>query len=162
MKKIMVLLGCCLVLTGCASYTASQAAEGTVTEPPVLTVRAGETAVEADQGSLTWEYDWGKDSSSKESVTTSHPLERQEFIPTLTTAETAAELSFSEECDSFTVRCWPDAYWDQPETAAEEAAAEENVLTLLPGGYVYEGTAQWSSAPTHRGTVSYAFHVEAE
>ena len=162
MKKIMVLLGCCLVLTGCASYTASQAAEGTVTEPPVLTVRAGETAVEADQGSLTWEYDWGKDSSSKESVTTSHPLERQEFIPTLTTAETAAELSFSEECDSFTVRCWPDAYWDQPETAAEEAAAEENVLTLLPGGYVYEVTAQWSSAATHRGTVSYAFHVEAE
>ena len=162
MKKIMVLLGCCLVLTGCASYTASLAAEVTVTEPPVLTVRAGETAVEADQGSLTWEYDWGKDSSSKENVTTSHPLERQEFIPTLTTAETAVTLSFSEECDSFTVRCWPDAYWDQPETAAEEAAAEENVLTLLPGGYVYEVTAQWSSAATHRGTVSYAFHVEAE
>ena len=162
MKKIMVLLGCCLVLTGCASYTASQAAEGTVTAPPVLTVRAGETAVEADQGSLTWEYDWGKDSSSKESVTTSHPLERQEFIPTLTTAETAAELSFSEECDSFTVRCWPDAYWDQPETEAEEAAVEGDTLKLIPGGYVYEVTAQWSSAPTHRGTVSYAFHVEAE
>lgn len=162
MKKVLFLLGCCLALTGCAHYTASQAAEGTVTEPPVLTVRAGETAVEANQGSLTWEYDWGKDSSSKESVTTSHPLERQEFIPTLTTAETAVTLSFSEECDSYTVRCWSDAYWDQPETEAKEAVAEENVLTLLPGGYVYEVTAQWSSAPTHRGTVSYAFHVVAE
>ena len=162
MRKVIFLLGCCLALTGCAHYTASQAAEGTVTEPPVLTVRAGEATVEANQGSLAWEYDWGKDSSSKENVTTSHPLERQEFIPTLTTAETAVTLSFSEECDSYTVRCWPDAYWDQPETEAEEAAVEGDTLKLLPGGHVYEVTAEWTSSPTYRGTVSYAFHVVAE
>ena len=52
--------------------------------------------------------------------------------------------------------------WYHKRGCTQEAAAEENVLTLLPGGYVYEVTAQWSSAATHRGTVSYAFHVEAE
>lgn len=162
MKKLFLALGCCLLLTGCAHYAASQAAEGTVTVPPVLTLQAGEEMIEADTGSLVWEYDWGKDSSMKETVTTSHPLERQKFIPTLTTAEQELALSFSEACDSFTVRCWSDEHWDQPETEPEEARVEENVLTLLPGGYVYEVSAEWTSAQTHRGTVSYAFHVVAE
>ena len=39
---------------------------------------------------------------------------------------------------------------------------EGDTLKLLPGGYVYEVTAEWTSSPTYRGTVSYAFHVEAE
>lgn len=39
---------------------------------------------------------------------------------------------------------------------------EGDTLKLLPGGHVYEVTAEWTSSPTYRGTVSYAFHVVAE
>lgn len=162
MKKLVfgAALACCLLLTGCAqTLLKDKIAEGTVTELPTLTVQAGGETVEAKEGSYTWEYDWGIGSSTKEKVTTAHALERKEFIPTLTTAEKELTLSFSEGCDSFTVQRWSDAYWDQPEAEAEEVTVAENALTLLPRGYIYEITAEWTSAQTHRGTAEYAIHV---
>lgn len=130
-------------------------------QPPVLKIHDSSCmGIEANVGTYSWTYNnWDGTWTSVE-ADSSHPLERQEFLTPMTTADATVELYFDVQPEKFTVRCWSDACWGMMDTLEGAAQWEGNTLELREGGYIYEVIAEWTGEDlTSGGTVSYAFYV---
>lgn len=149
-----------VLLTGCASADPEVPAE-----PPALTVRCGEAAVEALRGTTSWYYDNGDGTQSGFVADSLHPLDEaaRDLTPQLVfpasaeAPETALEWDLAP--DSVTVHCWSDTLWGDTSAPAEDLTVEDLTFALLSGGHIYEIVAQWTSADTWGGTASYSFHA---
>ena len=130
-------------------------------EPPTLKILDSTCmGVEATKGTCSWTYDNGDGTMSGVCADSSHPLEWQEFLVPLTTADDTVELYFDVQPQSFTVRCWSDAYWGQVDAKEEAVSIEGNTLALKEGGYIYEVIATWTGENlAAEGTVHYGFYV---
>ena len=116
--------------------------------------------IEANKGTYTWSYDNGDGTQTGICADSSHPLEWQEFLIPLTTADGTVELNFAVQPQEFTVRCWSDEYWGSVEAKEEAATITGNTLELKPGGYIYEVIATWTGENlAAEGTAHYGFYV---
>ena len=111
--------------------------------------------LEATKGTCSWTYDNGDGTMSAVNADSSHPLEWKEYLVPLTTADDTVELHFDVQPQSFSIRCWSDAYWGQVDAKEEKVSIEGNTLELKEGGYIYEVVATWEGV----GTVYYGFYV---
>ena len=173
MKRIIsVLLAVILVFTLTACQVAEEssptnppgsngAAKPTSKEPPALKILDSTCiGLEANKGTYSWTYDNGDGTQSGICADSSHPLEWQEFLVPMTTADNTVELYFDAPPQEFTVRCWSDAYWGQVDAKEEKVSIEGNTLELKEGGYIYEVIATWTGENlAAEGTVYYGFYV---
>lgn len=137
------------------------ASKPTSKEPPVLKILdSSNNGIEANKGTYTWSYDNGDGTQSGICADSSHPLEWQEFLIPITTADGTVELDFAVQPQEFTVRCWSDEYWGSVEAKEEAVTVTGNTLELKPGGYIYEVIATWTGENlAAEGTVHYGFYV---
>lgn len=105
--------------------------------------------LEAHIGSYRWEMDNGDGTVSAVNVDAAHPLEMIRNLPSLETDQEVLELEFFDMPDSVSALCWPDG-----STREEQAEVSLTGLTLKPGAYTYQITAEWED-----GSVSYSFHA---
>lgn len=133
----------------------------TCKEPPALKVLDSTCiAIEANIGTYSWMYDNGDRTWTGVEADSSHPLEWQEFLVPMTTADGTVELYFDVEPQEFTIRCWSDAYWGQVDYKEEKVTIQGNKLELKAGGYIYEVIATWTGENlAAEGTAYYAFYV---
>ena len=164
-RHLFLFLALCL-LTGCAGTggTPEAPAEAPVlTEPPVLTVRCGEAAVEALRGAASWSCDNGDGSWTSFEADSLHPMDEaaRDLTPRLVfpvSAETPeATLEWDPAPDTVTVRRWSDALWGDTGAPAEESAVEDGTIVLSENGCVYEVVAGWSSPELWGGTAIYSY-----
>lgn len=139
----------------------SGASKPTSKEPPTLKILDSTCiGLEASKGTYSWTYDNGDGTMSGICVDSSHPLEWQEFLVPLTTADDTVELYFDVQPQEFTVRCWSDVYWGQVDAKEEKVSVEGNTLELKEGRYIYEVVATWTGENlAAEGTVYYGFYV---
>ena len=133
-------------------------------QPPVLKIHDSSCmGIDANVGTYSWTYNnWDGTWTSVE-ADSSHPLERQEFLAPMTTADSTVELCFDVQPEKFTVRCWSDACWGMMDTLEADARCNGNTLELREGGYIYEVIAEWTGEDlSSGGTVSYAFYAVRE
>lgn len=137
------------------------ASKPTAKEPPALKVLdSTRIAIEANIGTYSWMYDNGDGTQTGICADSSHPLEWQEFLIPMTTADGTVELYFDVEPQEFTIRCWSDAYWGQVDAKEEKVTIQGNKLELKAGGYIYEVVATWTGENlAAEGTAYYAFYV---
>ena len=137
------------------------ASKPTSKEPPVLKILdSSSNCIEANKGTYTWSYDNGDGTQTGICADSSHPLEWQEFLIPMTTADGTVELNFDVQPQEFTIRCWSDAYWGSVEAKEEAATITGNTLELKPGGYIYEVIATWTGDNlAAEGTAHYGFYV---
>lgn len=137
------------------------ASKPTSKEPPALKVLDSTCiAIEANIGTYSWMYDNGDGTWTGVESDSSHPLEWQEFLVPMTTSDDTVELYFDVEPQTFTIRCWSDAYWGQVDAKEEKASIQDNKLELKEGGYIYEVFATWTGENlAAEGTSYYAFYV---
>lgn len=137
------------------------ASKPTSKEPPVLKVLDSTCiAIEANIGTYSWMYDNGDGTQTGICADSSHPLEWQEFMIPMTTADGTVELYFDVEPQEFTIRCWSDAHWGQVDVKDEKVTIQGNKLELKAGGYIYEVVATWTGENlAAEGTAYYAFYV---
>ena len=137
------------------------ASKPTSKEPPTLKILDSTCmGLEATKGTYSWTYDNGNGTMSGVCADSSHPLEWQEYLVPMTTADDTVELYFDVQPQSFTVRCWSDAYWGQMNAKEESVSVDGNTLELKQGGYIYEVTATWTGENlAAEGTVYYGFYV---
>ena len=64
------------------------------------------------------------------------------------------------EPDTLTAQCWPESAWGDVSALGEEAAVEGDALTLNPGGWIYEISAEWDSSEAWGGQAVYFFYGE--
>ena len=153
-----VLIAALCLLSACTSGPeASTSPADLPTAPPELTVTVGEENCTALRGGWSWTYDLGNGTYSGAIADSVHPLDCQELTPQLTASEGQAVLSFSLEPDTITAHCWPGSVWEEEDPPSEEAQAEDGVLTLRPGVWLYEVRAEWDHAPEYWGDASYSF-----
>lgn len=139
----------------------SGASKPTSKEPPALKVLDSTCiGIEANKGTYTWSYDNGDGTQSGVCADSSHPLESQEFLIPMTTADDTVELNFEVQPQELTVRCWSDAYWGQVNAKEESVTINGNMMELKDGGYIYEVVATWTGENlAAEGTVYYGFYV---
>lgn len=139
----------------------SGASKPTSKEPPVLKVLDSTgNDIEANKGTYTWTYDNGDGTQTGVCADSSHPLEWQEFLIPMTTADDTVELYFAVQPQEFTIRCWSDGYWGQVDAKEESVTINSNKLELKEGGYIYEVVATWTGENlAAEGTVHYGFYV---
>ena len=139
----------------------SGASKPTSKEPPVLKILDSTgTGIEANTGTYTWTYDNGDGTQSGVCADSSHPLEWQEFLIPMTTADGTVELNFAVQPQEFTICCWSDACWGQVDAKEESVTISGNKLELKDGGYIYEVVAKWTGENlAAEGTVHYGFYV---
>lgn len=131
-------------------------------EPPALAVVSDNTSF----GAVLGAYSWQKKNLDGTAVITrtdhAHPLDCKELLsPPLETSETTAVLRFTEEPDAIlSVSCWSDQDWGAPAADREAVAISGNALTLKPGGYIYEITAEWDTENGYGGTASYMIYIK--
>ena len=155
-----VLIAALCLLSACTSGPeASTSPADLPTAPPELTVTVGEETCTALRGGWSWTYDLGNGTYSGTIADSSHPLDCQELTPQLTATEGQAVLSFSLEPDTITAHCWPESAWGNTEAQSEEVEVEDGVLTLKPGGCLYEVRTAWDAMPDYEGDCSYLFFV---
>ena len=137
------------------------ASKPTSKEPPALKVlESTGIGIEANKGTYTWSYDNGDGTQSGVCADSSHPLEWQEFLIPLATADDTVELYFDVQPHEFTVRCWSDAYWGKVDAKEEKVTVNGNCLELKSGGYIYEVIATWTGENlAAEGTVHYGFYI---
>ena len=137
------------------------ASKPTSKEPPVLKILDSTCmGLEATKGTYSWTYDNGDGTMSGVCADSSHPLEWQEYLVPMITADETVELHFDVQPQSFTVRCWSDAYWGQLDAREEKITVDGNTLELNQGGYIYEVTATWTGENlAAEGTAHYGFYV---
>lgn len=130
-------------------------------EPPTLKVLDSTCmGLEATRGTYSWTYDNGDGTKSGVCADSSHPLEWQEYLVPMITADDTVELHFDVQPQSFTVRCWSDTYWGQMDAKEESVSVDGNTLELKEGGYIYEVTATWTGENlAAEGTAHYGFYV---
>ena len=133
-------------------------------EPPTLRILDSTCmGLEANKGTYSWSCDNGNGTKSGICADSSHPLEWQEFLVPMITADNTVELSFDVPPQNLTVRCWSDAYWGQVDAREEKPSVQGSTLELKKGGYIYEVIATWTGENlAAEGTVSYGFYVIRE
>ena len=137
------------------------ASKPTSKEPPVLKILDSTCmGLEATTGTYSWTYDNGDGTMSGVCADSSHPLEWQEYLVPMITADETVELHFDVQPHSFTVRCWSDAYWGQLDAREEKITVDGNTLELNQGGDIYEVTATCTGENlAAEGTAHYGFYV---
>lgn len=130
-------------------------------EPPALKVLDSTCiAIEANKGTYTWTYDNGDGTQSGVCADSVHPLEWQDFLVPMITADDTVELNFAVEPQEFTVHCWSDTYWGLVDAKEESVTINGNTMELKEGGYIYEVVATWTGENlAAEGTVYYGFYV---
>ena len=132
-------------------------------EPPALTVVSDETALSAQLGSYSWQRKLSDGTSESVIADSAHPLDCRDLLSPLETPEHTAVLRFSEKPDSIvSVRCWSDAHWEEPFADSDPVERNGDTITLKPGGYIYEVSAQWDTADGYGGTADYSFYIKAK
>lgn len=136
----------------------------TSNEPPALKVLDSTCmAIEANIGTYSWMYDNGDGTQTGICADSSHPLEWQEFLIPMATADGTVELYFDVEPQEIRIRCWSDAYWGQVDAKEEKVTIQGNKLELKSGGYIYEVVATWTGENlAAEGTAYYAFYMVQE
>lgn len=163
MNRYLCLVLPLALLAGCGK-TAAPAPE-VLTEPPSLTVRCGEAAVEALRGTASWSCDNGDGTWTSFEADSLHPLDEaaRDLTPRLVFSASAeapeAALAWDTPPDTVTVRRWSDALWGDTGAPAEEVAVEDGSIVLSEGGWVYEVAAEWSTPEHWGGTARYSFHA---
>lgn len=168
MRRYLCLALTLLLLTGCAGAAEDApevpAAPPVLTEPPVLTVRCGQTAVVALRGAASWYYGDADGTQISFEADSLHPLDEaaRDLTPRLVLpagGPAEAVLEWDPAPDTATVRRWNDALWGDTGAPAEEAAVEDGTIVLAEDGSVYEVAAVWSSPERWGGTARYSFHA---
>ena len=136
--------------------------ESGVTAPPELTVTGGDASCTALRGGWSWTIQEGEDQYSSTISDSAHPLSFQDLTPSLNTAGPDVALSFPMEPDTLTVQCWPESAWGNVDANSAQAAVEGDLLTLKPGGWIYEVCAGWDAMPDYEGECRYSFFVRQE
>ena len=131
-------------------------------EPPALGLVSDNTYVSALLGAYSWQKKDVDGNSISTTTDSAHPLDCEELLsPPYETPEATATLSFTEEPDTIlSVKCWSDEYWGKPTTNSEDVTMTGNVLTLKPGGYIYEIIADWNTQNGYVGTASYFIYLK--
>ena len=137
------------------------ASKPTSTEPPELKILDSTClGIVANKGTYSWMSDNGDGTWKGVEADSSHPLEWQEFLVPMTTADRTVELYFDVEPQKITICCWSDAYWGKVDAEEENATLSRNKLELKDGGYIYEVVAKWTGENlAAEGTVHYGFYV---
>lgn len=145
-----------LALAGCSEPSA----EGgeTLTEPPALTVEAGDGTVQTLRGTYSWRYAVGGEETDVK-ADSAHPLDCEDIMPALETEEPRAVRAFAEEPDVVTVCCWSEDCWGIPATDSEDVDLAGNEVALKPGSWIYEVQAAWNSRKDWSGTAYDSFFV---
>lgn len=129
-------------------------------EPPSLAVVSDNTSAGAVLGSYSWQKKNADGTSSGISSDRAQPPTRAE-LPPLETPEATAELRFTEAPDRVSeVRCWRAEDWGEANTESEPVSVSGGTLTLHPGDYVYEITAEWDTADGYGGTANYFVSIK--
>ena len=126
--------------------------------PPELRIAAGDGAVTSSKGTYSWSYfnGYGWPTIEADSI---HPLEYEDIVETLTTADNTVTLEFDVPPDSITAEeCWSDAHWGSTGAESESFELDGSEITLKPGGYIYTIRARWD-AEGYNGSCRYVFHV---
>ena len=137
------------------------ASKPTSKEPPELKILDSTCiGIVANKGTYSWTYDNGDGTQTGVCADSSHPLQWQEFLVPMTTADRTVELYFDVEPQDITIRCWSDAYWGKVDAEEENATLSGNRLELKDGGYIYEVVAKWTGENlAAEGTAYYGFYV---
>ena len=137
------------------------ASKPTSKEPPELKILDSTCiGIVANKGTYSWTYDNGDGTQTGVCADSSHPLQWQEFLIPMTTADRTVELYFDVEPQEITIRCWSDAYWGKVDAEEENATLSGNRLELKDGGYIYEVVAKWTGENlAAEGTAYYGFYV---
>ncbi len=129
-------------------------------EPPALTVVSDQTACGALLGAYSWQKNNGDGTVTATEADSAHPLDCKDLLPLLETSEPTAVLEFSWEPDIVKVRCFNDEHWGNTDAESEDVTVNGNVMTLKPGAYIYEITAEWGTESGYGGTVTYSAYLE--
>ncbi len=130
-------------------------------EPPVLSMQSGGTCFGTLPGSYAWQRKNPDGTYTETESDSPHPLECRDLLLPFETAEPTASFEFALEPDAIlSVRCWNDTHWSDPAAKSGEVCYTGDGLTLKPGGYIYEVTANWSTENNYGGgTASYYFYI---
>lgn len=172
---VVLLLG--LALTGCAVETQgmgetmnvtsqtvlSEKKTETTDKPPELTLPFSQGTVLANQGTYCWNYDSGNGKWAAVCCDCIHPLQSEHLLQAPITDTPQIKLSFAVMPDTVSVRCWPDTAFGNTNAKSKKCDVADFVLTLTPGGYIYEVTAQWEQTGQNSyGEACYVFYAILE
>ena len=129
---------------------AVMSAAGTLSGPPCLTVRSGDASMVVGSLDFSWTVE-AEDSGSASVTCDGKPWEDPENTPLLEAEEMTLFLSWEVSPGRMTVRCRR-----EDGTLVEEMETEGSGLTLKPGTYLYEISAEWE-----QGSAGYLFRVTA-
>lgn len=160
--------GTCTVteVRGVAEPTASLNENKTETaiileEPPALSVVSDNAFASALLGAYSWQKTNADGTTTEMKADSAHPLDCEDLLLPFETTETTATLNFTEDPAAIlSVKCWSDEYWGEPTANSEAVTINGNVLTLKPGGYIYEITAEWNTGNGYGGTASYSIYLK--
>ena len=125
-------------------------AAGTLSGPPCLTVRSGDASMVVGSLDFSWTVE-AEDSGSASVTCDGKPWEDPENTPLLEAEEMTLFLSWEVSPGRVTVRCRR-----EDGALVEEMETEGSGLTLKPGTYLYEISAEWE-----QGSAGYLFRVTA-
>ena len=160
--RLTLAVSLCLLPACSAQPEAPAPEESGVIAPPELTVTDGDTSCTALRGGWSWTIQEGEDQYSSTISDSAHPLSFQDLTPSFNTAGPDVALSFPMEPDTLTVQCWPESAWGNVDAKSAQAAVEGDLLTLKPGGWIYEVCAGWDAMPDYEGECRYSFFVRQE
>lgn len=131
-------------------------------EPPCLCVTSNGITIDALLGTYSWQKKDIDGTPINVNADSADPSDLKELLASpFKTPEATASLNFAEEPDTISsVRCWSDEQWGDPAAASEAAAISGNILTLKPGGYIYEIVAEWNPENGYGGTASYFIYLK--
>lgn len=175
MKRLLSVLLCLYLLTGCA-VSPEELPEAELQEmvtvsdfidrslPPNLHVMAGDLSAQALPGTCTWT--WRKafglwDGMCRDSMPA---LSCKELLEEMCVEEAQAILAFGAIPDHLMVQCWADTQWGDPDAEPIPIPVSGQTITLLEGGYIYEVIAQWDEREDRGfgGTAYYSFYAILE
>ena len=140
-----------VLLTGCAS-TGSRSKS----EPPMLTITAGEAEIQA----IRTTYSWQNKGTGVEADGL-HPLDMAEDLPFIEVSENeTVSLTFKAPPDQVTILAWKsyaaESAYDKPELSLQ---VSENFTVTLPSDdrYLYEVHATWKIQDGIGGDAYYGF-----
>lgn len=126
-------------------------------EPPRLTIGSLADAV---TGGYSWSYAVGNGSWCHVIADSTHPLQMKEHLQVISPGNATVDLNFEDWPESYTVRCWPDSEFGNPDAKSEAVMTWNYSIQLKNGGYIYEVTAVWEEDDSaHNGTVTYVFYA---
>lgn len=132
-------------------------------KPPELHLPAGQGDAIANLGTYCWNYDCGNGKWSAVCCDSIHPLQSEDLLEPLTLDYARLELVFGRKPTTVEARRWPDTAFGSTEAKSKRCTVEDLVLTLAPGGNVYEVKAVWEQDGENAyGEASYVFYAVLE